>query len=591
MPSSHRNHIVHFLPAPLVLVLGIIASIGGYALIERVEILESSRLDPAVANQRILEVSQEFEQLTASLQLFQDQVKNIEVLDQASFGRLSQSIMEQIPSVSSVEWIERVSEEDLPDFLIQVAKQDGASMELIQYGKYQETLPEIRLQHHNIVRYLNSQPGLERLRGLDRQLNVLDNAIRNNRITISKYRDYALANSARLANVMFAPLYNQNVTDLSPDERDELCTGCVALTFEIHEFASLDPEILPQVVIQELSLNQKPVMMFYRSSYELLTEDSDKIDLANNVHHSSTVQMYLRKFWIGCLNTPTHQDSGTIWPWTILFIGLICTFFSAGIVVANSRRTSMIGIEVEQQTQQLKQVNQQLEAEVEERRVIHEQLIEDKVFLQYLLSGHERDRQLIAFEIHDGVVQGMTAALMFLESSRGKPLAQIEETDQKAANLIRNSIIESRRVMKGLSPPLLEDIGVIAALDGLAGEQSTDACIIKFTHDVKFDRLLPLLECTIYRIVQEGITNIVRHSQASEAEVRLIEKDHQLHLTIQDNGTGFDPLAANGEGFGIKGIQERAKLFDMEAKFQSTPDQGTTISVSFPTLSPGAEKM
>ncbi|MGY8769338.1 MAG: ATP-binding protein [Pirellulales bacterium] len=591
MVSVKRGRIVHFLPAPLVLVLGIVASIGGYALIERIEILESVRLDTDVADRRIFEIEQEFDQIEQSILLLRTEVQKQKALNQTTFHQLSQSILDPNRSVSSVEWVERVKKEELSDYLARVEQEDRVPLELTEYGTYLEVRDSNKVPIHNIVRYVNSRSGFEYLRGLDRQLYILDRAVLQNQTTSSSYRDLALANPDRLANAIIAPIYDQDAADLEPQQRELHCIGCVVINYEINKFTSLNEERFPQVAIRKISEFQNPQLIFMRSAETSIDQETKPTVFTKDIYHSKIIKVLSRRYWIGCFATPLPEYTGTHWSWTILFIGLICTFFSAGIVVANSRRATLVGIEVEKQTHQLKLVNSQLEAEVDERRVMHEQLIEDKVFLQYLLSGHERDRQLIAYEIHDGVVQGMTAALMFLESVKGKSLVEVEEADRKATDLIRNSIVESRRVMKGLSPPLLEDIGVIAALEGLAGEQSSDTCTIYFTHDVHFDRLLPLLECTIYRIVQEGITNIIRHSQASKAEVRILEKDHQLHLSIQDNGKGFDPLATNGEGFGIKGIQERAKLFDTEAKFQSTLNQGTTISVSFPTLAPGAEKL
>lgn len=236
---------------------------------------------------------------------------------------------------------------------------------------------------------------------------------------------------------------------------------------------------------------------------------------------------------------------------------------------------------MEERTRELQNLNAKLEAEIRERSLVEQQLLQDKVYLQYLLSGHERDRQLIAYEIHDGVVQGLTAAIMHLEMAPG-------EIDQEridtALRILRGSVAEARRVMKGLSPPLLEDIGVIAAIEGMLEEQMPDHCEILFEHDVQFDRLLPLLECTIYRVVQESVANILRHSQATHAKIRLEEKESRLVLTVEDDGVGFDAAGAAATGFGLKGIAERAKLFDVEAKLETSPGAGTRLTIDFPLI-------
>lgn len=236
---------------------------------------------------------------------------------------------------------------------------------------------------------------------------------------------------------------------------------------------------------------------------------------------------------------------------------------------------------MEERTRELQNLNAKLEAEIRERSLVEQQLLQDKVYLQYLLSGHERDRQLIAYEIHDGIVQGLTAAIMHLEMAPG----QIDqERIDTALRILRGSVSEARRVMKGLSPPLLEDIGVIAAIEGMLDEQMPDSCEIDFQHDVQFDRLLPLLECTIYRVVQESVANIMRHSQAKHARIRLDEMGDRLILTVEDDGIGFDPGRVAGSGFGLKGIAERAKLFDVEAKIESSPGAGTRLKIDFPLI-------
>ncbi|MFI4875906.1 MAG: sensor histidine kinase [Blastopirellula sp. JB062] len=232
---------------------------------------------------------------------------------------------------------------------------------------------------------------------------------------------------------------------------------------------------------------------------------------------------------------------------------------------------------------ELHALNVKLESEIRERSLIEQQLLQDKVYLQHLLSGHERDRQLIAYEIHDGVVQGLTAAIMHLETPPDQPVSR--ERIDSALRILRGSVAEARRVLKGLSPPLLEDIGLIAAIDGMLQEQISEQCEIRFEHDVQFDRLLPLLECAIFRVVQESIANIIRHSQATRAQIRLHETGDRLILSISDNGIGFKADQTSADGFGLKGIAARAKLFDVEAKIDSSPGAGTCVTIEFPRIS------
>ena len=97
------------------------------------------------------------------------------------------------------------------------------------------------------------------------------------------------------------------------------------------------------------------------------------------------------------------------------------------------------------------------------------------------------------------------------------------------------------------------------------------------------DRLEPELETGIYRIVQEALTNAVKHGQAQRAAVELVERDHSLRVSIRDDGTGFDPAAAT-DGFGLVGMRERVELLGGELTIESAPGSGTRIAVSLPAV-------
>ena len=91
----------------------------------------------------------------------------------------------------------------------------------------------------------------------------------------------------------------------------------------------------------------------------------------------------------------------------------------------------------------------------------------------------------------------------------------------------------------------------------------------------------PELETAIYRIVQEALTNATRHGYAGRAVVEIVERNHTIHLTVRDDGRGFDP-AANTDGFGLHGMRERAELLGGTLTIDSAPGQGATVTASFP---------
>ncbi|HEX7449582.1 MAG TPA: PAS domain-containing protein, partial [Pirellulales bacterium] len=227
-----------------------------------------------------------------------------------------------------------------------------------------------------------------------------------------------------------------------------------------------------------------------------------------------------------------------------------------------------------------------ISTDITDRKEALERLRLEQEFLNQLIREHERDRQLMAYEIHDGLVQYMSGALLHLEGLAGdqsKLSSKGRNSLELAVHLIRRSIAEGRRVMSGLRPPILDEEGVVPAISYLVAEDASPGeLVIQFSHRVTFDRLEPLLEGTIFRIVQEALTNVKRHSQAKQAEVKLIQSDGSLQIEVRDWGVGFNPADVSDEHFGLKGIRKRADLLGGQARIESTPGAGTHVMVDLP---------
>ena len=226
-----------------------------------------------------------------------------------------------------------------------------------------------------------------------------------------------------------------------------------------------------------------------------------------------------------------------------------------------------------------------ISTDITERKRAEEALRAEQRFMRQLIHAHERDRQLMAYEIHDGLVQYMSAALMHLEGlgdKREKLSPKARDTLELASHLLRRSIDEGRRVMSGLRPPILDEAGIVLAIAYLVAERSQGDLKINFSHRVSFDRLEPLLEATIFRIVQEALTNTERHSGAKRAEVKLAERNGRILLEVCDSGNGFDAARPGKEGFGLEGIRKRASLVGGSAKIESRAGAGTRVSIDLP---------
>lgn len=235
--------------------------------------------------------------------------------------------------------------------------------------------------------------------------------------------------------------------------------------------------------------------------------------------------------------------------------------------------------------------------DITEEKTVRDALLADQRFMERLLMAHEHDRRLMAYEIHDGLVQDVTGALMHLEAyltCQTPAEGRAADEFSRALALMRESVDEARGLINGLRPPIIDDSGVVAAIDYLIGvKKLANDEPIEFVHSVQVDRLAPLLEGALFRIVQEGLTNIRRHSDATKARVTLTQAGDRIHLEIKDWGVGFDPDAIDDDRFGLQGIRERARLLRGTATIESTPGKGTRIFVDLPAapaLSPGSTR-
>lgn len=227
-----------------------------------------------------------------------------------------------------------------------------------------------------------------------------------------------------------------------------------------------------------------------------------------------------------------------------------------------------------------------ISTDIHDRKLAEEKLRDEQNFLRRMLDAHERDRQLIAYDLHDGLVQDIAAAGMYFNSV-DRSLTSLNPTERQtfdqAMNLLRAAISDGRRVLSGLRPPILDEQGIVMALHYLAVEQSVPGELeVRVSADVAFTRLEPLLEGTIYRIVQESLTNVKRHSRSHEAEVFLMQVGDRLTLIVQDWGIGFDPARVPADHFGLEGIRKRAALLGGQAEIDSGPNRGTRIAIEFP---------
>ncbi len=243
---------------------------------------------------------------------------------------------------------------------------------------------------------------------------------------------------------------------------------------------------------------------------------------------------------------------------------------------------------VEERTSQLAKTNQTLLQEIADRKKAEQALREERRLLKQMLDLQEQERKLVAYEIHDGLAQHLTGALLQLQTASQMPDRNSEKANtllETGMNLLSESVDEARRLIGGLRPPILDELGIVAAVEYLVCEQEKHiGPKIEFTHDPAMDSLSPMLKTSVFRIVQETINNARKHSQTETLRVELSLGDNNVRIEVRDWGIGFDPANIAKGHHGLQGIRERARVLGGHATIDSTPGQGTRIVVELPII-------
>jgi two-component system sensor histidine kinase UhpB len=207
-----------------------------------------------------------------------------------------------------------------------------------------------------------------------------------------------------------------------------------------------------------------------------------------------------------------------------------------------------------------------------------------------LLQAGDEERRRIARDLHDSAGQTLTAVglnLAAIEREAKEVAPGVASTAAESRMLVKQLIEEIRTLSYLLHPPLLEESGLISAISWLAGGITKRSQIdVKLELADEIGRLPQDLELAVFRIVQECLANVYRHSGSKSATIRLDRDSQELLLQVEDEGRGMSPqqlsaLQTSGSGVGLRGIQERIRLFSGSLDIQSNRN-GTKIEVKFP---------
>jgi signal transduction histidine kinase len=209
-----------------------------------------------------------------------------------------------------------------------------------------------------------------------------------------------------------------------------------------------------------------------------------------------------------------------------------------------------------------------------------------------LIAAQDQERRRIARDLHDGLGQELSGAKMMVDCIRaqGQSTEWKERAAEEASTLIDQAIQQVRSISHLLHPPMLDEVGLQSSLqwylDGLTKRSGLETSLDMQPKD--FPRLGPELETTIFRIVQEALTNVYRHAEARKASISLTMKENQIAVTVQDDGKGIPDVIGDFKpdkiGVGIAGMRQRVKEFGGELRLRNgTP--GTCVEVVIPIKS------
>jgi signal transduction histidine kinase len=199
--------------------------------------------------------------------------------------------------------------------------------------------------------------------------------------------------------------------------------------------------------------------------------------------------------------------------------------------------------------------------------------------LRRVVAAQELERRRLARELHDETGQALTSILLGLRSLEDSASAE----DRAAVANIRNLAVETlqgvRRLAVELRPKALDDFGLEAALERLTATfREQTGLQVDFVSDLGDEPLPPEVATALYRIVQEGLTNVAKHAHARSISILLTRKNARVKLVIEDDGRGFDP-ARPADGFGLQGMRERVDLIGGSLRVESGAGAGTTLAV------------
>lgn len=205
-----------------------------------------------------------------------------------------------------------------------------------------------------------------------------------------------------------------------------------------------------------------------------------------------------------------------------------------------------------------------------------------RALLDRFVGAQEEERRKVARDVHDGLLQYIVAAQLQLQALAYDLSPQAAQPLELARTHLHSAVDEGRRLIQNLRPTALAELGLVGTLRRLLEESGEElGWEVSLQENLGDTQLSPSLETTLYRIVQEALSNTRKHARARFVSLQLMRHEQMVHLEYQDSGSGFEPQEAH-LGVGLESMRERAELLGGWLKISSAPASGTTIHAGIP---------
>lgn len=219
-----------------------------------------------------------------------------------------------------------------------------------------------------------------------------------------------------------------------------------------------------------------------------------------------------------------------------------------------------------------------------QQKLLKQELDRQKLIAQAVVNAQEKERADIGKELHDNVNQILSTAKLYLELAKTEEDERLDLINRSTDN-ISHAINEIRSISRSLVPPSVGDLGLIESIQDLVENiRATRKLQVEFYHQGNIDNVLDeKRKLMLFRIVQEQVNNILRHSQATIMTIELYEEGRMIELTIHDNGVGFDmEKVKQKKGVGLSNIISRAELFNGKVIIKTSPGNGCRLNINVP---------